>query len=59
MLEWIGVKNTGFPSVTLDEENRFCDVASFIVLLVCGFILFSPRTDVFEIQFREIVSEEY
>lgn len=30
-----------------------------IVLLVCGFVLFSPKTDVFKIQFRVIVTDEY
>lgn len=45
--------------MNLTEENQFCDVASFVVLLVCGFILFFPRTGVFKIQFRVIVTEEY
>lgn len=54
----VGV-DTAFASVNLAGENQFCDVASFIVLLVCGFILFSPRTDVFKIEFRVIVTEEY
>lgn len=48
-----------FASVNLAEENQFCDVASCIVLLVWGFIFFSPRTDVFKIQLRVIVTEEY
>lgn len=60
MLEWLGVSKYRICQCKLGwRESVLSCCFIYVVLLVSGFVLFSPKADVFKIQFRVTVTEEY